>query len=58
MRPRRESRRGWGEEELRQFEDMLPIPKAMHWSQEASSFLVDRGGQKTTPAITARTSRR
>jgi hypothetical protein len=32
---------GWGEAELKQFEDMRPIPKAMYWSQEASTFLVE-----------------
>ena len=33
--------RGSGEEELRRFEDMLTIPEAIFWSQEASSFLVE-----------------
>jgi hypothetical protein len=34
-------RRGWGEEELKQFDDMRPVPKAMYWSQEASTYLVE-----------------
>jgi len=34
-------RRGWGEEELRQFEEMRAVPKAMYWSQEASTYLAE-----------------
>ena len=35
------ARRGWGEAELAQFEEMRAVPKAMYWSPEASSFLVE-----------------
>jgi hypothetical protein len=34
-------RRGWGAEELAQYEPMRPVPKAMYWSQEASTYLVE-----------------
>ena len=34
-------RRGWGAEELAQYESMRPIPKAMYWSQEESTYLVE-----------------
>ena len=35
------ARRGWGEAELAQYEEMRPVPKAMYWSQEASTYLIE-----------------
>ena len=34
-------RRGWGSEELAQYEPMRPVPKAMYWSQEVATYLVE-----------------